>query len=292
METTTGNIRVRSRRRAMDWSLVLLSQGIESTILRTEDDAAWALQVDPAELARAEAVLRAYETENRSWEWRQRIPASPMLFHWGAAIWCALLGLAHAAVFLTGIKREGMFYSSAVRAGEWWRTITAITLHADAGHLAANLSVGLLFLGLAMAHFGFGLAPLAALLAGAAGNLVAFALDPRGHHSLGASGMMLGTLGLVAVQAVSLWRRWHGGGRATLAGLVAGGMLFLIFGASPDTDWAAHLGGFLAGCGLGLLLMQLPETLRRSGTVNWLATLASLLLVTLAWMLALTVQRP
>jgi membrane associated rhomboid family serine protease len=275
----------------MDWSLVLLSQGIESTILRTEDDAAWVLQVEPAELARAEAVLRAYESENRGWEWRQRIPASPMLFHWGAAIWCALLALAHVAVFMSGIKREGMFYSSAVRAGEWWRTITAITLHADAGHLAANLSVGLLFLGLSMAHFGFGLAPLAALLAGTAGNLLAFALDPRSHHSLGASGMMLGALGLVAVQAASLWRRWHGGGRATLAGLVVGGMLFLIFGASPDTDWAAHVGGFLAGCGLGSCLAQLPDRFRRNTTLNWLATLAMVLLVTLAWMLALTAHQ-
>ena len=44
-------IPTRSRKQARDWSLVLISQGIEATILHEEG--AWVLLVSPAEHARA-----------------------------------------------------------------------------------------------------------------------------------------------------------------------------------------------------------------------------------------------
>jgi len=44
-ESATARIPVRSRRQAMDWSLVLLSQGIETTILPPGEDGNWSLLV-------------------------------------------------------------------------------------------------------------------------------------------------------------------------------------------------------------------------------------------------------
>ena len=40
---------------------------------------------------------------------------------------------------------RGAAVSRAILQGEWWRTVTALTLHADGSHIAANLATGLLF---------------------------------------------------------------------------------------------------------------------------------------------------
>ena len=59
-------IPARNRRQAMDWSLVLLSQGIECVIERSADG--WTLLVEPQDRSRALATLRQYQIENRGWE--------------------------------------------------------------------------------------------------------------------------------------------------------------------------------------------------------------------------------
>src|SRR5258706_9926496 len=91
----------------------------------------------------------------------------------------------------------------AVGAGEWWRLFRAPMLHADLPHLAANVVIGLVFLGLTMAIYGPGLALLAALLAGAGGNMTGLILYDRTYLGLGASGMVMGTLGLLAVHTLA-----------------------------------------------------------------------------------------
>ena len=68
-------IPARNRRQAMDWSLVLLSQGIECVIERSADG--WTLLVEPQDRSRALATLRQYQIENRGWAWRQRRPDWP-----------------------------------------------------------------------------------------------------------------------------------------------------------------------------------------------------------------------
>ena len=53
-----------------------------------------------------------------------------------------------------------------------------MTLHADVAHLAANISIGILFLGLAMGCFGAANAMLLSLLGGVLGNVATYALHP------------------------------------------------------------------------------------------------------------------
>ena len=81
---------------------------------------------------------------------------------------------------------------------------TAVMLHADTAHLISNVTIGALFLGFAMGSFGPGIALLAAFLAGAGGNLVDYWFYPSTHRGLGASGMVMGSLGLLTVY--SFWR--------------------------------------------------------------------------------------
>ena len=51
-----------------------------------------------------------------------------------------------------------MLVSSEVLDGQWWRTITALTLHSGLAHLISNLVFGCAFGGLAAHSLGSGLA--------------------------------------------------------------------------------------------------------------------------------------
>src|SRR5204863_1178219 len=123
---------------------------------------------------------------------------------------------------------------------------TAVTLHADVAHLAANVSTGIVFLGLAMGCFGSGTALLAAVLAGAGGNVAGVLLHKGEFRSLGASGMVTGALGLLAVHSLSFARQnkpslWIG--RSVMATF----LLLVLIGFNPKSDVVAHVGGFVSG---------------------------------------------
>ena len=166
MEAANRIIPARSRRQVMDWGLVLASQDIEAMIVRTEGG--WALVVDERDHERAQAALQQYRVENRGWRWKQQLPGSGLLFHWGALVWVAAMAAFYywTMAAFPQLQAAGIMDSRRVAAGEWWRLFTAITLHENLPHLAANLATGFLLLGLVMARYGPGVALLAAFLAG------------------------------------------------------------------------------------------------------------------------------
>ena len=275
-------IRARSERQAMDWSLVLASQGIEVELDREPMGNAWNLLVAVADHPRALAAIRQFRLENRGFHWRHELPGSGLMFHWGVLLWV----LAAAVCFqLQGHLEAGLFVSPAVREGAWWRAFTAVWLHADLGHLASNLAVGTLILGLAMARYGAGVALLGGLLAGAAGNLFGLAFRPADYIGLGASGLVMGGLGMLAAQAVPLWRAGRPGTRFALAGLGTGSLLFVLLGVDPAGDVLVHAGGFLAGLLGGVSAAFIPE--RRRGLASRTAAVAFAAITAGTWALAL-----
>ena len=287
-----ARIPARSRRQAMDWSLVLVSQGIETVIEQSEADGSWGLLIPAQDSERAFKSLRQYRLENRSWPWRQKLPWPDVHFNPVAALWVLLLILFHWLAAASGLelRTAGTMYSSAVLGGQWWRIFTSMMLHADIAHLAANLSIGVVLLGLAMGRYGAGVGILAAYLAGAAGNLASLWLNSRTFYGLGASGMVMGALGLLAAQ--SLATRKHDARQPLkylLGGEAAGIMLFILFGLSPSpgTDIVAHLGGFLAGLMLGAALAFAPVSMLKNLRSNLLAGSAFAIIVVITWRLAL-----
>jgi rhomboid protease GluP len=264
IETATTRLAAGSRRQAMDWSLVLLSQGIESTI-QHDPEAGWGLLVDSRESEPAISAIHLYQSENRHWPWRQEVFQPGLLFDWASLAWALLLALFF---WLSDqplqLRPPGMMDNRAVAHGQWWRLFTAEWLHADLSHLAGNATLGFVLLGLTMGRYGTGLGLLAAYLAGAGGNALVWLLALRPHQSLGASGMVMGCLGLLAVQSLPL-RHPAAGARSLLSvgfpsrkhlitGLVGGLLLFIFLGLSPGSDVLAHAGGFLFGIVLGALL--------------------------------------
>jgi rhomboid protease GluP len=277
-----------SKRQVMDWSLVLASQDIPATIVHSEE-AGWGLSVHSEDHDRALASIQQYQLENHTWGWRQPIPWSDATFDWGSLGWCLLLILVHSLTLgpLAWFRAAGRFDSALVRQGQWWRAFTAILLHFDLHHLLANVTTGLILFGLAGARYGLGLALFTSYLSGAAGNEAGLLLDPHPYVGLGASGMIMGALGLIAVppyrsssphpRAVKQWLQ------AGLASI----MLFVLLGVDPASDVIAHLGGFVAGALLAVGMNALPETVsrdRRFQTGVWLVFLSLLAFTT--WLAA------
>jgi membrane associated rhomboid family serine protease len=285
IESMHSTIPAHSRHQAMDWSLVLLSQGIECIIERLEDG--WVLLVGSQDLERSLAALHQYEIENPGWRWRQELPWPPVLFHWGALFWCLALAAVYGTETLSGVnlRTVGLMQSDAVLNGAWWRLFTAILLHGDLAHLMANITFGLVVLGLAMARYGAGCALLAAYLAGAGGNL-ARALLHSEIPSLGASGMVMGGLGLLAIQSLSL-RHWTPAAwKYSGVGILGGFMLFVLFGLDPHSDVVAHFGGFVCGLILGCGMTLAPQKVLLRLAVNAQAGMVLAALILLTWTLA------
>jgi membrane associated rhomboid family serine protease len=260
----------------MDWSLVLLSQGIEATIENDEAGSGWGLRVPIGELDRAREALRLYRQENRGWLWRRGVLQPGILFDW-ASLAAAVIYCAFYAVVARwpGAEQAGVMDSVRVGQGEWWRLFTAVWLHADLGHLASNATFGFVLLGLAMGRYGAGFTLLASYLAGLGGNCLVWLVSTRPHFNLGASGMVMGGLGLVAMQSLWLRKTNPVAAKLLLSGVFGGTMIFVLLGLAPGTDVVAHLGGFLSGLAFGGLLAAVPRLAERAG----LQALAGLLFV-------------
>lgn len=285
MQTATAALECRSQAQAMDWSLVLISQGIESVVLRREMDGVWVLEIPEREFQRARESIAAYERENAT-VWRREIKWTGMLFDARAALWFIAIALFYSLQVTArmDLRSAGAMDQAAVTHGEWWRLFTAVTLHADLAHLAANVTIGFVFLGLAMATFGPGNALLLSFIGGVLGNVATLPAHEGPFRSLGASGMVMASLGLLTAHSLAASR--HEKRAVSIGrGALAGGLLVILLGLSPRSDVVAHVGGFLSGTVIGAL----ATPFRRILLWRWTNTLSSLLtgvLVALTWWLA------
>ena len=273
----------------MDWSLALMSQGIAPAIQRTADGTGWQLEIEADEYERAVQTIRQYRLENRRRRWQQPVPGTELLFDWRALGWVGMM-----VVFFVlsenlsrDLRQAGCMNGAAVQGGEWWRLFTATTLHVDLLHLGSNLVSGLVFLGLAMAIYGPGLALLAALLAGAGGNVAGLIFHSRTDLGLGASGLVMGALGLLAVHTLAHLRAGLSGGELLVRSFFGAVFLLVLLGFNPASDVIAHIGGFASGCLLGAALTLLPAGAVKNVWLNRAAFSLCLVLTLFAWWRAL-----
>jgi membrane associated rhomboid family serine protease len=250
----------------------------------------WSLVVAAEHEREARSQLRRYERENPP----RRAPVPPEPLH--ARAWLGSAGYA-AVVLLVGFLAgdgvlrldwldAGSLRAAPVRDGEWWRAITALTLHLDVGHLLANLGFGTVFGLLAGQLLGPGIAWAAVLVAASAANLLNAWIQPAMHSSVGASTAVFATLGLLAAYA---WRKRSGGPERRAyrwAPLIAGVFLLAFTGAGGEnTDVLAHLTGFVAGVVAGVLLAS--WRVPRSALAQTTAGVFSLAAIGVAWAIAL-----
>lgn len=281
------DIPARSLRQAMDWSLVLASQGIEHSIEHDEANG-WTLAVSEADHEQALAHIHQYRLENLHWRWRRPVFQPGLFFDWSSLAWVMLIIFFYAwSETRADLRTPGRMDGSALAHGEWWRLFTATWLHADLAHLSANLVLGFLFLGLVMGRYGPGVGLLAAYFAGVGGNVFAWLVYDETQRGLGASGVVMGALGLLAIQSIALLK-WRNANALKLVagGVLAGVLLFVFLGTSPGTDVVAHLGGFISGLLIGSSLAFAPRLVHRP-RINLAAAILFAALVILPWWFAL-----
>jgi rhomboid protease GluP len=239
--------------------------------------------------------LRSYDEESRV-----LTPApAPIVLHPHAAVGSVfytaiVISVAYCAGrAMLGVdwNAAGGLTAAAFDGAQWWRAITALTLHADLGHLLGNLAFGVPFGFFAAQLLGTGRAWLSILVAATAGNLLDSALMSQQQTTIGASTAVFAMLGLVAAYA---WRhgsahpqRWAQRWSLRWAPLIAGVALLGITGAAGEhTDVIAHLAGFASGAILGVVHGHWPHLLagRRSQRLAGTGALAA---VVIAWTLAL-----
>lgn len=282
-------IPTRTEKQAMDWSLALASQHIACVIRALPEGAGWALEVDGRDAGRALRTLRIYHRENRHWNPALAPGSDVFPFQWTVLLWCFLMVLVHTAAEAPGSSGPltGRFETARFVAGDWWRPITATFLHASLDHLVANLTSGFLVLGLAFGRFGVGPTLLLSLLAGAAANVAAWLLRAHDYIGLGASGVVMAGLGMLAVSLLGDAREGTVSPAVAVRGLLGGIALFLLLGTSPQSDVLAHAGGFGLGALFAFAWVHLPNHRFRGHTGDLLCAAGYLFAAAVPWLMAL-----
>jgi membrane associated rhomboid family serine protease len=249
----------------LEQSLVLASQGIRHWM--EFDGEQFTLTLEEAALPLAMEVLDLYRDENAGFRDAELPPGQIELYL------APLLHLAIpvAAYFWVGLQPWANWLTSQgtadaramLEGGEWWRCLTATTLHADHEHFLGNVLSGFFILNLLNHRVGMGTIMLLSTLgAGATNLLVALASGPD-HRSLGFSSVVFCALGMLGAVESTLIRRRKDWSLRRLAPLIAAFFIAVMVGLGENADVKAHFYGFGIGAALGFLARFLPKGLGR-----------------------------
>ena len=183
---------------AEEWELALVAQGLSPSLGRTRDG--FVLSVPEEEVERALIGLSAYERENSPKLRESDEPAEPPNLIAGASIAGILLLFFSITVLWQPTVQwfeRGSADADRILLGELWRTVTALTLHANLAHALSNAIGITLFLGALSSILGPGLGSALVLLAGAGGNLANALVHGSAHVSVGASTSVFGAVGML-----------------------------------------------------------------------------------------------
>lgn len=277
--------RAAQRRQLAEASLVLSAVAVDHRIEPL--DAEWGLYVPTETVPHANAELEKYRVENRV---KPQLAPRVVIIDSG---WIGVIGylfviwllptLETSFAFERNWRDAGAMQAGLVMTGQWWRTITALTLHADLGHIVANSLFGAVFGLLVGRHYGSGLGWLLVVLCGAVGNGLDAALQADAFRSIGASTATFAAVGLVGG---FVWRRGYYRGatwKRSVAPLFAAIALFAYTGVGDEnTDIVGHLTGLTTGLGCGVIAAGFD--IRRLGRMGQIiAGTCALILVAAAW---------
>jgi len=273
------------RRQADEWAVVLAASNIPHHVSPTLDG--WALIVGARDAEALREALDAYDRENTADTADVGADAVPPIR--GAAVVGVAVGLLLIGFFaVTGTRasrsswfERGSADAGRIVAGEWWRTVTALTLHADAPHVIGNAGASVLLVGAVSQQLGPGVGLCVLLLAGAGGNALTAVAHGAHHDSVGASTALFGAIGILAATRV-MSRGRRAPARKLWMVIAASLALLALLGTSPGSDLLAHLFGLLLGSALGVAAAPtLPRPLRPP--VQWALAVAVLAVVVGAW---------
>ncbi len=268
-------------------SLVLNAVGIPHFI----DPAQASLSVPARSAAAAKYQIDKYFEENTGWpEPPPSFPAQPRA---GNPPTLATVGGLALFYLVTGpwnvqtawFKNGAIDSQAILDQGEWWRLITALTLHADLLHLVGNCLIGGILVHLLCRTVGSGLGWTLLIVSGALGNYMNIALRDSVHYSVGFSTSIFAAIGIFSGLQISAGRRFNF--RKLLIPLGAGAGLLALLGVEGErTDLGAHFFGFLCGIAMGILVTKTGLLRRAAAAFQQKLYILALSLVGICWVLA------
>jgi rhomboid protease GluP len=272
----------------LEAALVLDAIGIDQRTHHMMDQ--WNLLVRPDDAPEAGRQLATYLAENRA------KPIRPLHVIGKGRGWVGVAGFLGVIWMLPWVEGQfglqhlrdaGALHAAAVRDGAWWQVITALTLHADLGHIAGNSLFGGMFGYLLARSLGAGVGWFLAVLCAGVANLTSAFVQADDFRALGASTAVFAALGLMGAYA---WQRGYfdsDNRRRRFAPAFAAIAMIAFTGTSGEnTDLFGHLFGFAYGFAAGFFYARWNP--RHTGMFGqWLAGTVTIMLITTAWWAAI-----
>lgn len=180
---------------------------------------------------------------------------------------------------LGGFARLGAIVPSLVEEGQWHRLITGTLLHGGLIHIYLNGLAIWIFGGILERLIGGHRLMIIYLTSAVAGS-VASLLASKAQLSLGASGAAFGIIGAFAALQWRHGRRLPPGvGQSRRWWIVILGLNAALPFALPMIDYWAHLGGFVNGAVVGMVLLYPPSAVRPDRPAPFAVAAVSMMLV-------------
>ena len=272
------------------YSLVLTAIAIDHFI----DPVNQSILVDKSHAHTAQLQLDKYTKENKNWPPLPEQVWQPPFFYPQMTI----LFMSMLAFFFW---RTGGWYSDnpwfvagaidsqkILFTNQWWRLVTALTLHADIVHLVGNCLIGGIIILLLSRAVGYGLCWFMVLMSGTFGNWINIVVRDQPHLSVGFSTAVFAAIGILT--GIRLRSAQKASLKQYILPLGAGTALLTFLGSSgPTTDIGAHFFGFTCGIVMGVICNQ-QKLVRIAATsqVQFFLMLFSLVLLLLCWGTALS----
>jgi membrane associated rhomboid family serine protease len=276
--------------RVNELALVLTARGVP--FQRQMALKGWELWVPLMHAPAAATELTLYRHENKlqvGTRPLEEVGAGRAGVIWYVATLLAVFLALYASLFNRDWLGAGRLEAGPLLDGEWWRAVTALTLHVELDHLGGNLAFGAFFGYFVGRYLGHGVGWLAVLIAASGANVLNAWVQSPAHRSIGASTAVFAALGMLMAYT---WRRgflrdtpW----RSRIAPIVAGlGLLAFTGTAGENTDLGAHLFGFIAGSAMGIVFGEaVPTAWLTSSLVQRICGALAALLLIAAWTAAL-----
>ena len=225
-----------------------------------------------ARRVRPDAFVRARQAR-RHWEWAKGRPAH---FTWALA---GPLCIVFLFTLGDGSIPRAALVKPAVWEGEVWRMLTGPMLHGGFYHVWMNVSALLAIGRIVEAHTTrFHLAAVF-LVSVVGGSVLSLLLSPR--TSVGASGGVMGLIGFLWMMARLDPGQLPDDFGKRMSYAIGATALLGVIGFEFIDNWA-HLGGLLAGAGMGWLLLRHQAWKRRDGWLMAAGGTLSLIVLLLA----------
>ncbi len=290
-----------ARKKAFEWALVLEAMGIPFMLRRFDDmenpGQGFLIEVRDENIKNAENQINLYEMENygeysgSESQGTENIVRVNLLF---TLLICFLIYMFQFIVQTTDTSFHWIEYGNAsaeeILKGEWWRAVTALTIHADLAHVLSNMVLLCIIAQALCSETGFGLGWFLILLSGASGNLLNAFVHVSYFQSIGSSTAVFGAIGCMAgirlAGGTGNARNKQPSLKVWVPMIGALGLLGFL-GMGENSDIAAHFFGFVIGSFLGISFGVISARVKKPDLLmQILFGLISLSAVIISWIYA------